>query len=101
MTIDADTIERVNRALTDGDVVIDRGQVCLPPGDMAREPPHPETLDVHALRHVREHGPMTLAWLYRHLDIVLDANHAEIGESLARLKREGLLAVVGDEVKAL
>jgi len=101
MTIDTDTIERVNRALTDGDVVIDRGQVCRPPSDMAREPPHPDTLDVHCLRHVREHGPMRLAMLYRYLDIILDANHTEIGESLARLKREGLLTVQGDEVRAV
>lgn len=99
--IDTDTIERVNRALIDGDLVLDRMQVCRPPGDMAREGPHPDTLDVYCLRHVREKGPMRVKMLERYLDLAIDANPLEIGESLSRLTREGLLTVCGDEVKAI
>jgi hypothetical protein len=109
-------LDTVNQALKAGDLVIHRGQIETPPVmrapvrreergsqpiDLAREGPYWATLDVHCLNHVREHGPMTLAWLYRHLDNVCDANHAEIGESLSRLKREGVLVVVGDEVRAV
>jgi hypothetical protein len=97
--IDRPTIRAVNLEIADGNLTIEDG--IIRPVDMAREPPHPDTLDVLCLRFVREHGPMTLAWLYRHLDLAADANHTEIGESLSRLEREGLLTVQGDEVKAI